>query len=49
MLVHASQIEPSALAAGGFAATYRTEWYRRSGSPGLLDSLSRPTAALVAA
>jgi LmbE family N-acetylglucosaminyl deacetylase len=39
MAAHASQIPPDALHRDGFAGTYGTEWFRRVGPAGLIDSI----------
>ncbi|MFC4947773.1 PIG-L deacetylase family protein [Pseudonocardia sp. GCM10023141] len=36
---HASQVSPDDVPAADFAAAYGYEWYRRSGAPGVLDTL----------
>jgi LmbE family N-acetylglucosaminyl deacetylase len=36
---HASQVAPADLPEDSFAAAYGSEWYRRSGPPGVLDAL----------
>ena len=36
---HASQIAPETLPEADFAAAYGYEWYRREGTPGILDAL----------
>ncbi len=47
IIAHASQIAPEDVPAEGFAAAYGIEWYLRTGTPGLLDTLGN--AHLVAA
>jgi LmbE family N-acetylglucosaminyl deacetylase len=42
MAAHASQIDAAALRPRGFAATYGTEWYVRTGAPGLVDEVGQP-------
>ena len=39
MAAHGSQIPADAVRRAGFAAAYGREWFRRTGRPGLLDSL----------
>jgi LmbE family N-acetylglucosaminyl deacetylase len=39
ILAHESQVDPEHVPAGGFAAAYGYEWFRRSGAPGVLDRL----------
>ncbi len=40
MAAHASQVPAYAVRRIGFAAAYGREWFRRTGEPGLIDSLS---------
>lgn len=39
MAAHRTQVPRDAVRRAGFAATYGREWFRRTGGPGLLDSL----------
>jgi hypothetical protein len=39
MAAHGTQVPRDAVRRAGFAAAYGREWFRRTGGPGLLDSV----------